>query len=148
MNRNVKYDHQKDLQSEKQKNIEMIDQLKNDKVKVKGHLQVTRQNNEVLKNMVDQLETKNEEIESQLRVSKLEIADRTNEIDSMKTTIEELRKKNKELEKMAEKLEERNESCQSSDADLIISKQETKECNEELEGKAQQFLMRIRLIKL
>ena len=124
------------MQAEKQSHIAMIDKLKNDKIKLKGHLKVTRQNNDVLKNIVDELKTKNEEIEGNLQKSMMEIEKGANEIDSMKKTIQELRKKNKELEKKAGELDKELESCQSSDADLIISQQETKECNEELEDEA------------
>jgi len=114
----------------------MIDKLKKDKIKLKGRLKETRQNNEVLKNIVDELKTRNEEIEDNLQESMVEIEKGANEIDSMKKTIQELGKKNKELEKKAGELDKELESCQSSDADLIISQQETKECNEELEDEA------------
>ena len=106
---------------------DQIQKLKNDKIKLKGHLKVTRQNNEVLKTMVGELRTKNEEVEDNLRESMVEVANANNKIGSMKKTI-------KELEKQAE------ESCRSSDADLIISQQETKECMEELEDKANKNL--------
>ena len=51
------------------------------------------------------------------------------EIDLLKQTIEELKT---DQVKLVSDLE----SCKSTDADLIISQQETKECNEELEGEA------------
>ena len=111
-----------------------IQKLENDKIKLKGHLKVTRQNNEVLHNIVDELKTRTEEIEENLQESMVKIANQTNEIDSMKKTIKDLRKKNKELEKNAE------ESCRSSDAYLIISQQEIKECNEELEDEVKKNL--------
>ena len=71
-----------------------------------------------------------------------------NEIVLLKKTIEEWKTKNKESEIKAEGLEEKIEelettqfklvsdleSCKSTDVDLLISQQETKECNEELEG--------------
>ena len=106
---------------------DQIQKLKNDKIKLKDHLKVTRQNNNVFKTMVGELRTKNEEIEGNLRESMVEITNANNEIGSMKKTI-------KELEKKAE------ESCRSSDADLIISQQETKECMEELKGEANKNL--------
>ena len=70
------------------------------------------------------------------------------EIILLKKTIGELRNKNDESELKAEGLEEKIEeletdqfklvsdldSCKSTDVDLLISRQETKECNEELEG--------------
>ena len=72
------------------------------------------------------------------------------EIDLLKKTIEELRNKNKESKLKAEEQEEKiaeletNQSklvsdiasCKSTDVDLLISQQETKECNEKLEGEA------------
>ena len=104
--------------------------------KLKGQLKATRKNNGMLKNIIDELKTRNEGIEGNLQESMMEIKMGANEIDSLKKTIQELRKKNKELEKKAEELDKELESCQSSDADLIISQQETKECNEELEDEA------------
>ena len=80
------------------------------------------------------------------------------EIILLKKTIGELRKKNDESELKAEGLEEKIEelettqlklvsdldSCKSTDVDLLISRQETKECNGELEGEAnKKFSMRI-----
>ena len=108
---------------------DQIQKLKNDKIKVEDHLKVTRQNNYIFKTMVGELKTKNEEIEGNLRESMVEITNANNEIGSMKKTIKELKKK-------------AQESCRSSDADLItsISQQETKECMEELEDKANKNL--------
>ena len=57
----------------------------------------------------------------------VEITNAKNKIGSMKKTI-------KELEKKVE------ESCRNSDADLIISQQETKECMKELEDEANKNL--------
>ena len=96
--------------------------MKNDKVKLKGHLKVTRDNNEVLKNM--------------------------NAIS--KETIEEWKKKNEASEIKANKLEENLEklkinqiklisdleSCKRTDEDLVILQQELKECNQDLEAEA------------
>ena len=126
----------------------LIAKLKNDKIKLKGHLKVTRGNNGILKTLIDNLRTENEEIEVQLQISNGKIANGANEIKSLKKTINELKKKNEEWMRKNDKLEEKIEhlktkesklvsdlkDCESSDADLLISQQETKDCNKNLEA--------------
>ena len=94
--------------------------MKNDKVKLKGHLKVTRDNNEILKNtvasskeIIEELKHKNEE--SDMRANHLE------------ETIEELKTNQA-------KLVSDLENCARSDVDLVISQRELKECNENLEA--------------
>ena len=130
-----------------QDDAKLIQKLKSDKLKLKGHLKVTRDNNAVLKSMVDELKKKNEEMEGHLRISRAKIGNATNEIAFLKQTNEEITKKQEELEIKAEDLEGKIEqlkikesklvsdleSCKSTDVDLIISQQELKECNQDLE---------------
>ena len=100
--------------------------------------------------MVDELQTKNEEIEGQLQESKAQIANGTSKMAFLNKKIEELTKKNQVSDMKTEELEGKVEELatyqtklvsdlekfKSTDADLVISQQETKECNEELEGEA------------
>ena len=130
-----------------QDNAKLIGKYKNDKIKLKGHLKVTRQNNEVLRNMVDELKTKNEEIGGQLLESKVKIANGTNEIAFMKTKVEEFRnrtenseKKVEELEALVEKLKTDKlelvfdlQNCNQTDADFIKAQQKIKKCNGDLD---------------
>ena len=130
-----------------QEDAKLIEKLKNDKLKLQGHLKMTRDNNELLKNMIDELKTENEELENNRLESKAQVVILNKEIAFMKKSIEELTRKNEQSEKNAEELEERiqqlkmNESqlvsdienCESSDANLVLSQQETKECFDELE---------------
>lgn len=94
--------------------------MKNDKVKLKGHLKVTRDNNEVLKNtvvsskeIIEELKHKNEE--SDMRANHLEET-----VESLKTN--------------QTKLVSDLENCARNDVDLVISQRELKECNENLEA--------------
>ena len=126
----------------------LIQKLKSDKLKLKGHLKVTRDNNAVLKSIVDELKKKNEEMEGHLQVSRAKVGNATNEIALLKQANEELTKKHEKLEIKAQDLEGNIEqlkmkesklvsdleSCKSTDADLIISQREVKECNQNLEN--------------
>ena len=135
-----------------QGDAKLIEELKHDNLKLKGHLKVTRDNNELLKSMVDELKTENEEIESRLQESKEEVVILNDEIAFMENSIQELTKKNEQYENKAEELEEKlqqskkNESqlvsdienCEKNDANLAMSQQETKECYDELEAATNQ----------
>ena len=88
-----------------QDDAQLIKKLKNDKIKLKGHLKLTRNNNGVLRNMVDKLKTEKQEIEGLLRDSNEKLASSTNEIEVLKRNNEELRKKNQESEIKAKELE-------------------------------------------
>ena len=91
--------------------------------------------------MVDELKTKNEEMEGHLQESKAEIEHGTNEMTLMKNTIEESELKVGKLEEEVKKLKSNQtklvsdlENSKTTDADLVLSQLETKECTEELEN--------------
>ena len=96
--------------------------LKNDKMKLKEHLKVTRDNNEVLKNMIALSEKTVEELKRKHEVSEMKA-------DNLEDIVEEL--KTNQI-----KLVSDLESCKSSDADLVISQRKLKECNKVLEAEA------------
>ena len=130
-----------------------IAKLKSDKITLKRRLQETRHNNGVLKNMVEQLNIKKEEIEGHLQESKAIIANGNAEIEFISKSFEQSKKENHDLEMKTEELEEENaklkesqnklaselDSFKSTDADLVISRQETKECNEDLQGQKTKY---------
>ena len=131
-----------------QGDAQLIEKLKNDKIKLKGHLKVTRDNNGALQNMVDELKTEKEQIEVRLRESNSKLISSTNEIAVLERANEESTKKTEVLEMKAEELEEKIEqlkktksklvsdleSCKSTDVDRVISQRELKECNQDLEA--------------
>ena len=135
-------------------NTKQLVKLKNDKLTLKRHLKVTRHNNGVLKNMIDELQTKNEEIEGQLQESKAQIANGTSKMAFLNKKIEELNTKNENSDTKVEELEGKVkelvtnhaklaselENCKSTDADLVISQQELKECNEESDAEIKKNL--------
>ena len=101
--------------------------LKNDKIKLKRHLQVTRHNNGVLQSMIEELKTKNKEIQKHLQESKAIIANKTSKIDFCNETIEKIMKKEEKSKTQIETLENeiddemtKNLRCQTD----IDSKQE------------------------
>ena len=96
--------------------------LKNDKLKLKEHLKVTRDNNGVLKNMIALSEKTVEELKRKHKVSEMKA-------DNLENIVEE-------LETNQVKLVSDLESCKSSDANLVISQLELKECNQDLEAEA------------
>ena len=127
-----------------------IAKLKSDKTTLKRHLKVTRHNNGVLKTMLDELKNKNEEIEGHLQESKAKIEDlKTTDADLI-VSQQETKECNDDLEaqksknlsnlKLTEELKANRtkllsdlENFENTDANLVISQQETKECNEQLE---------------
>ena len=96
-----------------QNNEKVIEELKNDKIKLQSHLKVTRENNGALKQTIEILEKKNKK--SEIKANELE---------------ENL----KELKTNQSKLVSELESCRSTDADLVISQRELNECNQDLEA--------------
>ena len=138
-----------------------IEKLVKDKTSLQRHLKITRHNNAVLKNMVEELETKNEETEVHLQETKAKIENGNSEKAALKKQNGELNLKVEKLEDERDAEKEKNIQCQSkiisymetihelqskqskmttdlgdcktTDADLVISNKELKECNEELE---------------
>ena len=94
--------------------VKQIEKLKNDKISLKRHLKVTRHNNGIFKKMVDELKTKNEEIKVQLQKSEMKVEELGEEVKKLKNELN-------------------LNHCNKTNTDLIMSKQETKECTEELE---------------
>ena len=105
------------MKSEKRSNIALIEQLKSTITLLRDEVKELKSDDEIvlLKKTIEELKTKNKE--SEIKAEGLE-------------------EKIEELETTQFKLVSDLESCKSTDADLIISQQETKECNEELEGEA------------
>ena len=105
------------MEFEKRSNIALIEQLQSTITILRGEVMELKSDNEIvlLKKTIEELKTKNKESE-------------------IKT--EGLEEKIEELETTQFKLVSDLESCKSTDVDLLISQQETKECNEELEGEA------------
>ena len=109
-----------------------MQKLKNDKLTLKRHLKVTRHKNSVLKNMVGELQTKNEKIEAHLQQSKAKIEHGTSEM-TMNKKAEKLEAEVTELRANQTKLISDLENCKSTDADLMITRREIKECTEDLD---------------
>ena len=105
------------MKSEKRSNIALIEQLQSTITILRGEVKKLKSDNEIvlLKKTIEELKTKNKE--SEIKAEGLE-------------------EKMEELETTQFKLASDLESCKSTDVDLLISQQETKECNEELEGEA------------
>ena len=98
------------LQNKLDISTKQTEKLKNDKIKLKGHLKVTRDNNGLLKNMVDELKTENEEIEVHLQQSNAKVESLTSEIELMKKSNEELTKKTEELDGKIENLKKMSQN--------------------------------------
>ena len=141
--------------------IKKIEKLVKDKISLERHLKVTRHDNGVLKNMVEELKTKNEEIEGNLQETKARIESGVNQMADLKKENEELKmnaqkleeERDAEIEKSLQyqsenvanlklildlktiesKLTSDLENYKTTDADLVISNRELKECNNELE---------------
>ena len=92
--------------------------MKNDKVKLKNHLKVTRDNNEVLKNMNAISKETIEELKKKKEASEIKANELEENLEKMKTN--------------QIKLISDLESCESTDDDLVILQQELKECNQDL----------------
>ena len=105
------------MKSEKRSNIALIEQLQSTITVLRGEVKELKSDDEIvlLKKTIEEWKTKNKE--SEIKAEGLE-----EKIEALETT--------------KFKLVSDLESCKSTDADLIISQQETKECNEELEGEA------------
>ena len=134
--------------------IKKIEKLVKDKISLE-------RNNGVLKNMVEELKTKNEEIEGNLQETKARIESGVNQMADLKKENEELKmnaqkleeERDAEIEKSLQyqsenvanlklildlkttesKLTSDFENYKTTDADLVISNRELKECNNELE---------------
>ena len=149
--------------------LRKIEKLAKDKTSLKRHLKVTRHNNGVLKNVVEELKTKNGEIEGHLQETKAKIESGNIENAFLKKKNEELKIKAEKLQEERDletnkrvkcqsenvtnlkmilelkatdtKLTSELEDCKKTDADLVISEQELKECNEKLEAEVKQNLL-------
>ena len=105
--------------------------------------------NEDLKSKNEDLKFKNEELKVKNEVLKTKIENHEDKIEVEETTIRQCRSENVSNRKLIQELKNSQsemtsslEDCKTKDADLLISKEELKECLEELDAEMRKNLQR------